>query len=199
MTRPLGNLADLLGSRICHDLISPIGAISNGVELIAMSGDIAGPEMSLIAESVENANARIRYFRIAYGVASPEQLIGRREIDTILGDLSHGGRLIIDWKPTQDLPRPEVKLAFLVLQCFESALPRGGRITVSAVGDQWAIQGAAEHIRFESELWQMLATPAADGPLSANTVHFALGGICAADMGREPLIERSPTLLRVRF
>ena len=54
------DLTALLGSRICHDLISPIGAISNGVELLLMDNVAKGPEMTLIAESVANANARIR-------------------------------------------------------------------------------------------------------------------------------------------
>ncbi|MEO0403208.1 MAG: histidine phosphotransferase, partial [Pseudomonadota bacterium] len=63
------NLAALIGSRICHDLISPIGAINNGLELLGMSDQRDGPEIDLISESVENASARIRFFRIAYGAA----------------------------------------------------------------------------------------------------------------------------------
>ena len=51
------HIAALLGSRICHDLISPIGAISNGVELMQMSGADSSPELALISESVESANA----------------------------------------------------------------------------------------------------------------------------------------------
>ena len=54
------NLSALIGSRICHDLISPIGAINNGLELLGMTTRQAGPEMALISESVENAAARIR-------------------------------------------------------------------------------------------------------------------------------------------
>ena len=62
------DLAALLGSRICHDLISPIGAIGNGVELLMMEGGTPSPELVLIAESVAAANARIRFFRLAFGV-----------------------------------------------------------------------------------------------------------------------------------
>ena len=72
------DLSALLGSRICHDLISPLGAIANGVELLQMSGAAASPEVALIAESVANANARIRFFRVAYGIASAGQRVGRR-------------------------------------------------------------------------------------------------------------------------
>ena len=63
------DLTALVGSRICHDLISPLGAIGNGLELLQLSGLPQGPEWALIAESVENASARIRFFRIAYGAA----------------------------------------------------------------------------------------------------------------------------------
>ena len=72
------DLAALIGSRICHDLISPIGAINNGLELVAMSGDVMSQEMELIAQSVENASARIRFFRVAFGSAGG-QLIDRAE------------------------------------------------------------------------------------------------------------------------
>jgi len=51
------SIAVLIGSRICHDLISPIGAITNGLELLNMAGEANGPEMSLIGESVGNASA----------------------------------------------------------------------------------------------------------------------------------------------
>ncbi|MEO1362985.1 MAG: hypothetical protein AAFU86_04320 [Pseudomonadota bacterium] len=77
------NLAALIGSRICHDLISPIGAINNGLELLNMAGASDGPEMELISESVENASARIRFFRMAYGAAS-DQPVGRAEVVSIL-------------------------------------------------------------------------------------------------------------------
>jgi histidine phosphotransferase ChpT len=79
MTDPI-DLAALIGSRICHDLISPIGAIGNGVELLMLDGAGHGPEMALIAQSVTHANARIRFFRVAYGIASTDQRIARTEV-----------------------------------------------------------------------------------------------------------------------
>jgi histidine phosphotransferase ChpT len=121
------DLNALLGSRICHDLISPLGAIGNGVELLAMSGINAAPEIALISESVENANARIRFFRVAFGASSPGQMVGRPEIMSILNDMTKGGRLDIDWRPTDDVLRAQVKLAFLLLQCLESASIRPTR------------------------------------------------------------------------
>ena len=92
------NLSALIGSRICHDLISPIGAINNGLELLGMTTRQAGPEMALISESVENAAARIRYFRVAYGAAD-SQMMGRSEVTSILTDVAKGGRMIFDFPP----------------------------------------------------------------------------------------------------
>ena len=126
MQQPNLNLSALIGSRICHDLISPIGAINNGLELLGMTTRQTGPEMALISESVENAAARIRYFRIAYGAADG-QMMGRSEVTSILTDLAKGGRMDYDWEPQDPLPRAQVRLAFLGLQCMETAMPSGGR------------------------------------------------------------------------
>jgi histidine phosphotransferase ChpT len=71
------DLCALIGSRLCHDLVSPVGAIGNGVELLSMEGAGApmpagAAELSLVRESVENAQARLRFFRIAFGDAAPD-------------------------------------------------------------------------------------------------------------------------------
>ena len=84
----------LIGSRICHDLVNPIGAIGNGVELMMMDGTAKGPELALIAESVASATARIRFFRIAFG-ASGDQRIARSDVLSILSVVSQGGRLFV--------------------------------------------------------------------------------------------------------
>lgn len=119
------NLGALIGSRICHDLISPIGAINNGLELLDMSGGAPGPEMDLIQESVGNASARIRYFRVAFGAAG-EQMMGRAEIVSIIKDVMQGSRLNVAWGPMDAQPRSHVRMAFLALLCVETAMPYGG-------------------------------------------------------------------------
>lgn len=164
----------LLGSRICHDLISPLGAISNGVELLQLSG-LAGPEIALISESVENAGARIRFFRVAFGIASPDQRIGQPEITGILGDLWRGNRLKPEWAVAGDQPRPEVKLAFLLLLCVEHALPWGGQVKVSKDGQGWTIVAQADRLRVAEAAWSRLtATDAHSGTITPSEVQFAL-------------------------
>ncbi|SEN51991.1 histidine phosphotransferase ChpT [Gemmobacter aquatilis] len=164
----------LLGSRICHDLISPIGAIGNGVELLIMDGLTKGPEITLIAESVASANARIRFFRIAFGASGTDQRIGRAEVQSILADLTRGGRLTIDWSGPADLPRREVKLAFLLILCLETAMAFGGRITVEHDESRWQINGLARKMKVDPALWEVLSNPAASYPITPAQVHFAL-------------------------
>jgi histidine phosphotransferase ChpT len=123
------DVSALIASRICHDLISPIGAIGNGVELLTMEpGGATRPEYALISASVANANARIRLFRIAFGSATSDQRIPRNEVLSILTDLGHAGRITFAWTSQGDLSRREVRLVFLLLLCLETVLPFGGRV-----------------------------------------------------------------------
>ena len=168
------DLTALLGSRICHDLISPIGAISNGLELLIMDGNQGSPEMVLISESVANANARIRFFRVAYGLAQPDQRIARGEVQSILSDVTRGGRLQIDWTSDADLSRAEVKLAFLLIQCLEHAMAYGGRITITVRDGRWQINGQANKLRIDTALWEMLANPQASPAITPALVQFPL-------------------------
>lgn len=168
------DLAALLGSRICHDLISPIGAIGNGLELLMMEAGSRGPEMALISESVGHANARIRFFRVAFGAAMGEQRLGRSEVASIISDMTRGGRLGIEWHSGPDLARGEVKIAFLLLMCLESAMAYGGRITVQVDGGRWQIQGEASKLRIEPGLWAVLADPTATPEITPGVVHFPL-------------------------
>lgn len=193
------DIASLLGSRICHDLISPIGAISNGVELLAMSGAGPMPEIDLIAQSVEHANARIGFFRVAFGAASDAQRLGEPEVRQILGDVTRGSRLDIIWQPGGDAVRTEVKLAFLVINCLEAAMPRGGTITVTREGTRWTVRADAPKMRIEPALWETLARPGASNGASAAEVQFLMAPLVAADLGRGLTMELSETRATVWF
>lgn len=193
------DLAALLGSRICHDLISPIGAISNGVELLMMDGASMGPEIALISESVANANARIRFFRVAFGTSNQDQRIGRQEVISILSDLTRGGRLTIDWRGPSDLSRREVKLAFLLIQCLESAMAFGGRITVDLGDGSWKLTGTAAKLKLDTALWDSLANPATDADISAAQVHFALVPLELRRQNRRLSTDIAPTEISIGF
>lgn len=189
----------LLGSRICHDLISPLGAIGNGLELLGMSGSRAAPELALIAESVDNANARIRFFRVAFGSVSSGQGLGSGEIRAILADLLRGGRLTVDWQPDGDNLRGEVKLAFLLILCLETAMPWGGRITVTRDGTRWRLFGAAERMKVDRDLFAVLDGGGAEPELSSAQVQFALAPETAARLRKALAVDLQPGLIALGF
>jgi len=150
----------LVASRLCHDLISPIGAIGNGLELLSLAGLPEGPEFALLRDSVESANARVRFFRIAFGRADGGQPIARAEILSILEGV------------------------FLLIQCLESAMPHGGRIIVERDGGQWHLTARGERLSIEPGTWEMLVGGKMAEGVPPSLVHFLLVGDCARAMGR---------------
>lgn len=197
---PETDLAALIGSRICHDLVSPIGAIGNGVELLLMEGAAQSPELALISESVAHANARIRFFRVSLGAASPGQRIARAEVIQILADLTRGGRLTVEWQSPVELARAEVKLAFLAIMACETAMAFGGRITVSSDDGAWTVTGQAMRLRADPVLWGPLVagTPPAPG-IGPAQVQFALLPDAAARLGRTLRATTEATGITLRF
>ncbi|WP_373635458.1 histidine phosphotransferase family protein [Yoonia sp. SS1-5] len=193
------DLAALVGSRICHDLISPIGAIGNGVELLALTNGDSSAEMALISESVNNANARIRFFRLAFGAADADQSVSRAEIQSILAAMATGGRLNYNWTIPTDAPRPLVRCAFLLLQCMETALPLGGDVDISTDGDDWLLRAEGSRVNIEHPLWDSLQTTAPDYAHSAAQVQFAMLPDVLGMAGRSLQIDHDATQITARF
>jgi len=126
------DIANLLCSRICHDLVSPVGAITNGLEVLEDDND---PEMrvhalSLIGSSAESASAKLKYMRIAFGAAATlGDAFSAQEVGTLVETLVKGGRLSIDWSAvTGTLAKDETKLLLNLVLLGIEALPRGGII-----------------------------------------------------------------------
>lgn len=221
-------LAGLVASRLCHDLISPLGAIGNGVELLSMppmpgtgagmgnilggfsggaGAGIHGPELQLIAESVESAKARIRLFRIAFGHAPADQRMGRPEIAALLDNVAQSGRLSFDWQAEGDHARREVKMVMLAVLCLETALPRGGRVLICKAGSYWRLIAEASRTRPDPALWSWLGPaegapklpPEDRSPITPALVQFALLPQEAGTAGRQITWEIDETGAEIRF
>lgn len=169
------NLVALLGSRICHDLISPIGAINNGLELLAMTAQgSSSPEMLLIQDSCRSASARIRFFRVAFGMASNSQSMGPGELRSLLVDYTEGSRLSVDWMSQTPATRPEAQLALLAMLCLENALPFGGSIRIDESGGRWKLTGQAETVRYSDALWEVFSGGTREAAEEPSQVQFCL-------------------------
>ncbi|WP_299355711.1 histidine phosphotransferase family protein [uncultured Shimia sp.] len=188
----------LVGSRICHDLISPVGAIGNGIELIGMSG-ATGPELELISDSVDNANARIRFFRIAFGYAGEGQMVGSNEVRTVLTDLSEGARVHYLWEVVRDVDRTELRAVFLALMCMETALPYGGKVAVHESKGSWSIGTDSPKLSVDSVLWSDLTRQEHVADITPGRVQFGLLPQILRDTDRELRVSREGDTLSLSF
>lgn len=193
------SLTSLVGSRICHDLIGPIGAIGNGIELLTLTDGDKTSEMALINESIEHANARIRFFRIAYGSVSKDSAIRKSEILSILAAVAKGGKFTYYWQIEADQLRSEVRAAFLVLQCFETAMPLGGDISVSVDKGIWSLSAKADRLAIDETLWQCLEKGVVSDTISASQVQFGLLPVVLNEAGRSLKVYTTLNSITVQF
>lgn len=194
-----GELAALVASRLCHDLISPLGAIGNGVELMALEGGRGGPELALIGDSAAQAAAKVRFLRVAFGAAAADQRTGAAEVRALVAEAWRGGRLAVEWAPQGDHARREVRLALLAVLCLESAMPRGGRIVADEAGGRWTVAAEAPRLRPDAGPFAALATAAGPAGVAAGTVQFALLHTGAQALRRRIAVEVGDTRAAIAF
>jgi histidine phosphotransferase ChpT len=130
---------ELLASRICHDLISPVGAVHNGVEFLQEMGADAGEEaVNLITHSAQQASAKLQAFRLAYGAGGRDPNIKPEDVHKTFENLILGYEKIThDWDPHgnigfEDRPAGYCKTLMGTLMLAQECLPKGGKITVEA-------------------------------------------------------------------
>lgn len=177
------DLSGLVASRLCHDLVSPVGAIGNGLELLTMTGMAKTPEMSLVMESLENAQARLRFYRVAFGSSREDQSMGSPELAAILQGVYGSGRLTATCQTEGEIGRDSAKLALLLVLCVEASLSHGGQITVTRLGAGWTVRGSGKRYRDLGDLWPLLETPQGPTAVGADRVQFPLAHEQAAHMG----------------
>jgi histidine phosphotransferase ChpT len=131
------DFASLLCSRLCHDLLSPVGAMNNGLELLADEHD---PEMrrrcmDLLAESAKAAADKLKFFRLAFGAAGGFGAdVDPKEAKLVIAPMvTSSGRTLLDWAvPAQMMPKRAVKILLNLVLLANDALVRGGTLSVGA-------------------------------------------------------------------
>lgn len=133
-------LAALLSSRICHDVISPVGAIANGLEVLAEETDQATRDsaMELIRKSAAQASAKLQFARLAFGAAgSAGTDIDLRDAERVARGIMDPAKHRLQWTgPAATLAKDKVKLLLNMVALAIAALPRGGDIAVAISGGQ---------------------------------------------------------------
>ena len=132
------DLAAMLCSRVCHDLINPVGAIGNGLEVLAdpNQGAMAEGAQELIANSAKHARAKLEFARLAYGASSTAGTdFDTRECERVARLLFEIEKADLDWQvPLILLPKHKAKLLMNMLLIASMAVPRGGVVKVTVEG-----------------------------------------------------------------
>lgn len=183
MTDPVpALLGELIAQRLCHDLVNPLGAVGNGLELMAMT-QAETPEMALMKDSLAQALGRIKLYRLAFGAAPAGSSVPRAEVAGALGALGGSRALAVSADLPAALPRADARLVALLALCAEAALAWGGRLAIRADG-AIALRAEAPRLRTDAEPWAALAEGRVPDPATPALVQFALVPEAARAAGR---------------
>ena len=132
-------VAELLASRLCHDLVGPIGAVGNGLELLADDEfGMADDAMQLTSNSARQASAILQFFRLAYGMAGARVGTDLTPLRDLAAGLLQASKSELDWATIaapEGLPDGAGKMVMNMVALAHEALPRGGKLTVEIGGE----------------------------------------------------------------
>lgn len=186
------DFASLLCSRLCHDLLSPVGAMANGLELLADEHDPGMREqvMGLLADSAGSTANKLKFFRLAFGAAGGfgDAIDTNEARQALAGLLASPGRVTLDWMVEAPLlPKTAVKLLLNLAMIAGDALVRGGVLTVGAEqsGDtvEIVVRAEGDRLILDPEIRAAMLGETPDSAISARTVAAALASQMATRNG----------------
>jgi len=186
------DLASLLCSRLCHDLMSPVGALNNGIELLADEHD---PDMrekclELLADSARASANKLKFFRLAFGAGGGfgEEIDTSEAHAALQGVFGAERRIELGWMVEGGkLPKGAVKLLLNVALLAGDALVRGGKLDVGAESSDDAIElvirGEGPRILLDPALRETLAKGSSDNAVEPRAAGAWLAHALAAEAG----------------
>ena len=186
------DLASLLCSRLCHDLLSPVGALNNGIELLADEQD---PEMrerclELLAESARASANKLKFFRLAFGAGGGfgDEIDTREARGALEGLYGPEKRIELGWMVAGDrLPKGAVKLLLNLAMIAGDALVRGGRLDIGAERSEEAIEmvirAEGPRVLVDPILRETIVKGGADGKVEPRAAGAWLAHGLAAEAG----------------
>ena len=184
-------LAALLCSRVCHDLISPVGAIVNGLEVL---DDNPKPDdrefaLDLIRKSAKTASARLQFCRLAFGAAgSSGAQIDLGDAQTMARGHLEDAKTTIAWNlPRVLLPKNRVKLLLNMLLLASGTIPRGGNLAIEAIGEGdtmgFRITSSGMNARIAPAVPALIAGDNGGNPIDAHAIQPFYTGLLARACG----------------
>jgi histidine phosphotransferase ChpT len=182
------SILELVCSRLCHDLISPVGAVGNGLELMAEEGDAELMEdaRKLVESSTQRASALLQMFRCAYGNAGNQASFGAGEAVKLAREALDANRVEfrVDLPAVADWPQGFGKLLVNAILTTVEWLPRGGTLSLAATESNgkamFGLTAEGQQAGFSPEVAQLLALDRTGLELTAHNIQPYLTGLIAA-------------------
>lgn len=197
------DLTAVLTSRICHDLVSPIGAIVNGVDLIREigGGDIEA-ELGMINQSSARASALLQFYRVAFGAASSGSEIARNALRDQSRALIETPRIVLDWPEDHGphIARAHARLLFQVILCARALTGMRGIIAIRLPVDGFLPLSLTVHSSGGADCEEMLehlCGTAGTADLSPRLVEFVLVRQTAQELGLTINVQRGDATIRI--
>ncbi len=188
------DLSALLCSRVCHDVISPVGAIVNGLEVLDDENDASMREfaLELIAKSAKSASARLQFARIAFGAAgSAGSAIDLADAEAVSRGMFGDEKTTLAWSAPRALfPKNRVKLLLNLVVVSTGTIPRGGAIDVTVTGDgereaRYVIVTKGPHARIPVHVEALIAGAPESGTVDAHAIQPFYTGLIARAAGMD--------------
>ena len=188
-------ILEILTSKVCHDLISPIGAVNNGVEFMQEMGvEDAGDAVDLIAFSAQQASAKLTAYRMAYGAGGADNSIKPEDVYNIIQDIVGAeDKIAQDWdkdapiglnQETFERPTGFAKILICALLLAMDCLPKGGTLGVEAEGDNdFTVIATGENAAFREGTHNALTLAVSSEVLEPKNVHSYVMGLLADQYG----------------
>jgi histidine phosphotransferase ChpT len=185
------DLAAMLCSRLCHDMLSPVGALANGIELLAEEQD---PEMrarcmELLEQSARISTDKLKFFRLAFGAAGGfGEAIPIDEAQAVINALAADNkRVTINWAIAESsLPKPAVKVLLNLAQISLDALVRGGTLDIGAERRDGAVEIVArargDRIAFDETIGRALQGDLPDYEITSRTAAAHMIALVAEEL-----------------
>ncbi|MBV1700488.1 MAG: histidine phosphotransferase [Hyphomicrobiales bacterium] len=195
------DLSALMCSKVCHDVISPVGAIINGLEVLDENAD--DPEMrafamDLVKRSAETASAKLQFCRLAFGAAgSAGAMIDTGDAEKVTRGLIENEKTKLIWDaPRVLMAKNKVKVLLNLCLIASAAIPRGGSITVQTSGDDpeisMNIEARGVNARLASHVLSLLDGKPENGTVDAHSVQAYYTGLVARDAGLRLAVDVEP-------
>ena len=197
-------LSALMCSRVCHDLINPVGALASGLEVLndpTSDPDVRSTALELIASSAEKSVALLKYARLAYGAAGG---VGAElpfdEARSVLSGMFGFMKAELDWRiPPSQRPKEEVRAVLVFALAAADCAVRGGIVRVSGSDGAYEVRAEGARIIVQEEMTQAIAGVASD--LKPKFTPHYLAGMAARASGGVAALERDgdAAVFRVEF